>query len=204
MPVKLILASELTAALPKIAEELDPVRKGARLLFVPTAAIGEGWVPEDESHVDPFRAMGFEVDRFDLVGRKPQEARKALSRSSAVYVCGGNTFFLVDHMRRSGFFGLVKDRIAEGLVYIGSSAGSVAACPDIGFAETLDDRSKAELSSDEGLGLVDFDILPHLDHPEYGGHVRRLYESPSPSGRMRLGLCDGQVAVVEDRGFRVV
>lgn len=203
MPKKLILASELTAAVPKIAAEVGKVPSGTRLLFVPTAAFGEGWLPDDESHVDPFRRMGFDVERFDLQARERDETAAALERSSAVYVCGGNTFFLVDQMRRSGFFDLVKEKVAGGMLYIGSSAGSVAACPDIGYAETLDDRSRASLENDEGLGLVDFDVLPHLDHPDFGERVRTLYETPSPGGRMRLGLCDGQIAVVEGRAFRV-
>ena len=56
-------------------------------------------------------------------------------------------------------------------LYIGSSAGSVLAGPDIDITRELDDPNEASnLKTTEGLKLVDFIILPH-----YGkGAYRRL------------------------------
>lgn len=201
---KLILASELTACLPKIRSELGRVVRGSRLLFVPTAAIGEGWSPEHESHVRPFEEMGFDVRWFDLKGKSRDETAQALRDSSAVYVSGGNTFYLLEHMRKSGFFDLAVEWIDRGMVYIGSSAGTVAATPDIGYAAVLDNRLKAVLESDAGLGLIDFAVLPHMDHPDFKDFVQTVYRSMSASSRMCLGLNDDQMVVVEGRCFRIV
>jgi len=201
---KLILASELTASLPSLARELAEDAPGGRLLFVPTAARGEGWEPDDETHVRPFEGMGFEVRKFDLEGRTAEDVGDALDWATALYVCGGNTFYLMAHMRLSGFAGLVADRVDDGLAYIGSSAGALAACPSIGYAESLDDRSKGD-GNYAGLGLVDFLVLPHMNHPDFGPAVRRVYAAIKESGGpLCIALDDGQMAVVEGRSVRIV
>lgn len=204
MARKLILASELTSSLPKIRDEVGPVMEGARLLLVPTAAHSEGWMPEYGSHVLPFEQMGFSVDVLGLEGMEPKETAATLATANAVYVCGGNTFYLLEHMRKSGFSHLVPHFVDDGLLYIGSSAGAVVTAPDIGYAAGLDDPSKASLDDHAGLNLVDFAVLPHMDHPDMGPAVRSLYFDGPGKGTMFLGLSDAQVAVVEGRSFRIV
>ena len=47
-------------------------------------------------------------------------------------------------------------------MYIGTSAGSVIACPTIEFVSDIDEPKKApELTDYSGLHLVDFYLLPH-------------------------------------------
>lgn len=63
-------------------------------------------------------------------------------------------------MRESGFFDEIGARVDRGLVYVGSSAGSVAATPDIGYAASVDDPSKGGNHGTGGLGFVDRPVLP--------------------------------------------
>jgi dipeptidase E len=173
MPKTLLLASELTAALPKLSNFL--AGQGRKLLFIPTAATGEGWSPEHITHVLPFENMGFEVVTHDLSkSKEPLPEGLSIGDFHAVYVCGGNTFFLMSHMRRTGFIEIVRKAVDDGLIYIGSSAGSVAATPDIGYAASLDDRAQGD-GDDAGLGFVGFAILPHLGHPTMGDAVMDCY-----------------------------
>lgn len=201
---ELILASELTAGFPKIRTILGARLSGTKLMIVPTAAYGEGWKPDYESHYRPFEEIGFEVLDFDLVGKNPDQVIEALSEVAAVYVSGGNTFYLLDHMRRSGFYDHVRARIRGGMIYIGSSAGSVVATPDIGYADALDDRSKASEVDDIGLNLVDFAILPHMDHADFSPLVQKTYAAFEGNRTMCLGLNDDQIIHVQGDSFRVV
>jgi dipeptidase E len=201
MTKTLLLASELTASLPKLADHLSG--NGRKLLFIPTAAIGEGWTPEYESHVAPFERMGYEVVTHDLsTSDKPLPEGSATAEFHAVYVCGGNTFFLMRHMRRTGFDVIVTEAIEKGLVYVGSSAGSVAAAPDIGYAASLDDPRLGD-GSNAGLGLVDFAILPHLHHPSMGEAVAAALSDWNNPLRV-FAMADHQVFLVEDMRTRIL
>ncbi|SFJ50275.1 dipeptidase E [Phyllobacterium sp. CL33Tsu] len=201
---ELLLASELTSGFPKIRTILADRFAGTKIMIVPTAAYGEGWKPDYESHYRPFEEMGFEVIDYDLVGKTPDEVKAALNTVSAVYMSGGNTFYLLHHMRKSGFFDHVRVRISEGVVYIGSSAGSIVATPVISYADALDDRSKAEETNDIGLNLVNFSILPHMDHPSFSALVQKTYKAFEGNGTMCLGLNDDQVIHVVGDSFKVI
>jgi len=201
---ELLLASELTSGFPKIRSILADRLAGTKLMIVPTAAYGEGWKPDYESHYRPFEEIGFEVIDYDLVGKTADEVKAALRKVSAVYMSGGNTFYLLDQMRKSGFFDHVRERIREGLVYIGSSAGSIIVTPDIGYADALDDRSKAEQNNDIGLNLVNFSILPHMDHASFSALVQKTYKAFEGNGKMCLGLNDDQVIHVVGDSFKVI
>jgi dipeptidase E len=84
--------------------------------------------------------------------------------SDAVLVWGGDVFYLARWMRESGLAGFMPS--LAGLVYVGVSAGAMATAPT--FGETYDDPTQPFVMGD-GLGLVDFAVLPHMDaadHPE--------------------------------------
>ena len=57
----------------------------------------------------------------------PEAMESALAASAAIFVLGGNTFYLWHHMRRTGLNELVRRRVDEGAVYVGLSAGSIVA-----------------------------------------------------------------------------
>lgn len=194
----LVLASDLSGLLPKIGETLLD-RKG-RMLHIPTASTGEGW-PPDPNDIANLADAGFEVVSLELAevpGTLPEDA---LDGFDAVYVGGGNTFFLLKHMKRTGFFDLVKSAVSDGMLYIGSSAGSVVATPDIGYADKIDDRSLGD-GDDTGLGFVGFSILPHVDHETMGEGVRRLLAEWT--GGPVFSLKDGQTIVIVGETLGVV
>jgi dipeptidase E len=105
--------------------------------------------------------------------------------ADALLVCGGDPMFLADWMRRSGLTDLLPTLRSEA-VYVGVSAGSIAAAAT--FVETYiepprgnDGPLKTEnvvfgtpegdvdriLVTGQGAGLVDFAVIPHLEHPHH-------------------------------------
>jgi dipeptidase E len=82
-----------------------------------------------------------------------------VERTDALLVNGGDALYLAHHMRASGLADLVPTLHP---VWVGLSAGSMVMTPRIG-----DDFKvwNPPAGGDQALGIVDFSIFPHLDHP---------------------------------------
>jgi dipeptidase E len=105
--------------------------------------------------------------------------------ADALLVWGGDPLFLANWMRRSGLTDLLSTLRSEA-VYVGVSAGSIAATStfvetytepprgndgplkseDVVFATPQGDVDRI-LVTGQGAGLVDFAVIPHLEHPDH-------------------------------------
>ena len=86
----------------------------------------------------------------------------AVQETDALLVFGGDVWYLCRWMRESGVADLLPS--LRETVYVGVSAGSMVTAPM--FGETYDDPT-TPFVIDTGLGLVDFAVLPHLDHADH-------------------------------------
>ena len=164
---KLFLASsfsEVASLFPKFAgEEI----KGKRITFIPTASL----VEEVRFYVDDdrkaFEELGIIVEELEITTASPDKISEILNRNDYIFISGGNTFYLLQELRRKGADTLITEQIRAGKLYIGTSAGSIILCPDIEFVKEMDyNHTAPELQSFTGLNIVDFYILPHyLDFP---------------------------------------
>ncbi|MCS4089909.1 peptidase E [Rhizobium sp. BK176] len=200
----IILASQMTGCFPTIIATARDRALGNRLLYIPTAAYGEGWEPVPETDIVPFEDAGFVVEMFDLAGKTREETVAALDRTDVVFVGGGNTFYLVGAMKTSGFAEEIGGRVENGLVYIGSSAGSVAATPDITYAASVDDPSKGDGNDNVGLGFIDRPVLPHMDHVAFAPYVCAIADAFDAAGTEYYGLDDNEAVVIDENGARIV
>jgi dipeptidase E len=73
---------------------------------------------------------------------------------------GGDSLYLCHWMRQSGLAGLLPSLRA---VWVGVSGGSMVMTPHIGVEAMC---WKPPSGTDEALGVVDFSIFPHVDHPD--------------------------------------
>jgi len=83
-----------------------------------------------------------------------------LEATDVLLVNGGDALYLAHHMRESGLADLFPSLRA---VWVGLSAGSMALTPRIGEDFKVWEPPGG---GDRALGLVDFSIFPHLDHPQ--------------------------------------
>ena len=83
-----------------------------------------------------------------------------VQETDALLVAGGDALYLCHWMRQSGLADLLPSLRA---VWVGVSGGSMVMAPNVG-ADFVDWKPPA--GGDEALGLVDFSIFPHLDHPD--------------------------------------
>jgi dipeptidase E len=135
-----------------LAVFLGPAR---RVAFISAAALSD-----EEGYYQLARAaleaepIGLGVDHLRWDG----EFGATLERAEAVFVGGGNTYALLERLQRSGLLDALRARVRAGLPYVGASAGSNVAGPNI---LTTNDWNVVGLGTFEALGLVPFNINPH-------------------------------------------
>ena len=81
-----------------------------------------------------------------------------LEGADALFAGGGNTYALLKRLREAGLLEPIRARVRADLPYIGSSAGSNVAGPNI---LTTNDWNVVGLAAFDALGLVPFNINPH-------------------------------------------
>lgn len=98
-----------------------------------------------------------DIDVFKL-GNEKFTAKKEYD---VVFVCGGNTFDYLDRIRKTGLDKFIIDFAKkEDSIYVGVSAGSILAGPDIAIAGD-EDPNNIRLTDLKGLCLTDYIIYPH-------------------------------------------
>ena len=115
-----------------------------------------------------------------------------LREVDALLVGGGDPTYLCDWMRQSGFADELSSLRPE-VVYVGVSAGSMAVTPS--FGESYNGR---DTSGYRGLGLVDFSIGPHLDHPKMPDNSMAEY------AKWAAGVPVPTYAIDDDTAIQVV
>ena len=83
---------------------------------------------------------------------------ETLRRADALFMGGGNTYALLKRLAASGLLQAIRERVEGGMPYMGASAGSNVAGPNI---LTTNDWNVVALDRFEALGLVPFNINPH-------------------------------------------
>lgn len=161
----LLLLSLGSSAVPDfLADRSEALSRPLRIGYVTDATRDYADAPFVQQEFERIAAYGHPLTRITLGELTPEQLPGALTGLDGVYVAGGNTFVLMDAMRRSGADLLLPDRVAVGLLYIGSSAGSIVAGPSLEPATLMDDVAAVPGFSDfRGLGLTDVVVVPHAD-----------------------------------------
>ena len=82
--------------------------------------------------------------------------------ADVIYFTGGNSFFLMDQLRKTGTDELLKKELEKGKLMIGESAGAIICAPTIQYIEQMDEKPEDYSQEDNaGLDLIDFYVLPH-------------------------------------------
>jgi len=88
--------------------------------------------------------------------------RKRLAAVDVIFPSGGNTFHLLDQVRKTGFDKWLAKNL-KNKVYIGSSASTILVTPTIGVAGVDKiDPNLPGLKDLTGLGWVDFEVVVHV------------------------------------------
>jgi dipeptidase E len=166
------------------------------VLFVPYAGVRLSFSDYAARVRERFREIGIAVTSV----HETENPGEAVEKATAIVVGGGNTFCLLDSLYKHGLVERIRERVLQGVPYVGWSAGSNVACPTI---RTTNDMPIVEPLSLNALGLVPFQINPHYTDatlPNHGGETRaeRLMEflEVNPTVSV-IGLREGTMLRVE-------
>lgn len=135
------------------------------------------------------------VDELEISTASAEEITSKLKQNDYIYVTGGNTFFLLQEMKRTGTDQLIKEEVNSGKLYIGESAGAIVASADIEYAKGMDSIDEApNLESFEALGLVDFYPVPHYNNPPFQVASKKIIDTYSST--LKLSPISNQEAIL--------
>ena len=195
--MKKVLLVSMTHNVTDLVKAAEPDLKGRTVTYIPTAAIAEEIEGMAEEETRMLEDLGLTVDELEVSTASRETVREKLMKNDMIFVGGGNTFFLLQELKRSGVDQIIAQEVEKGKFYIGESAGAIAACPDIGYSAVMDVPDKAPgLTDYTGMGLVDFYVVPHLGHPEMGPGAEMIIEKYSSELDLK-GINDYQAILVE-------
>lgn len=147
--------------------------------------------------------LGLNVEIVDL--RKYSNAdllKRRLAKYDLIWAMGGNTFALRYEMKRSGFEKTIRQLLDDGVVYGGDSAGALVADQSIAGVDLADNPHFAEEIIEEGLDLIPFVVLPHVDSLGYAKVVSAFKELHSDSKSI-IELKDSQAVIFDGDTHRI-
>lgn len=195
---RLLLVSMLQNAT-GLLKEIEPDLKGKSVAYIPTASRVErlGFLARMTRWV--LHGMGLRVNAVDVSTASRETARRALADCDLVFVAGGNTFYLLQELRKSGADALLAEAVRAGKLYVGESAGAIVAAPDIAYSRAMDHPGQApDLHDFTGLGLVDFYPVPHERNPELGPSADQIMREHG--GTLDVRPFDDKQAIYVENG----
>lgn len=184
-----------TGYLDHCEEEMRRLLDGVqRVLFVPFAQVDvDGY---EKLAAERFAALGLELASV----HRAADPAAAVADGEAVFIGGGNTFLLLTRMIEHGLMAPLARRVAEGMPYMGTSAGSNVAGVSI---RTTNDMPIIYPPTFDALGLVPFNLNPHYLDPnpdsQHMGETRetRIREFHELNDTLVVGIREGSMVRVE-------
>jgi dipeptidase E len=181
------------------AEIRDHLSHTRSVLFVPYALKDrDGYTAKVQSY---FEARGYQLQSIHRFA----DPKEAVRNTQAIFIGGGNTFRLLKQLQDLELIAEIRERVRDGMSYMGSSAGTNVACPTI---RTTNDMPILEPQSLRALGLVPFQINPHYVDPDpnskHMGETReeRIREFLEENDLPVIGLREG--AMIRIQGEQIV
>lgn len=175
--------------------------KEIKVTFIPTAGdIEPGdkwWIIKD---LKTLQEMDFaQLDIVDIAAVSEKVWKPRLEEADVLFFGGGNTFFLMYWIRKSGLAEELPE-LLKTRVWAGISAGSMA--PGIGILNDEDrDTAKDILGEDvgtDGLGYVDFSLKPHYLSPLFEGRDEASVAKEAEQFEEPMYAIDDNSAIVID------
>lgn len=171
---------------------------GLRAAFIPDAGLrndrDHSWIDDEMNEL--IRALHWQVDKVTLADESKDSLQK-LFQYDVIYVNGGYSGYLARVMRQSGFDTLLPQLLSQGIVYVGSSAGSMVLSTVQDAASFYFGEPEPESLEIGGLGLVDFEFYPMHDHRWSDDLVSKITEKRNKQLDYYL-VRDGQAISIEN------
>ena len=179
--------------------------KGKIIAFIPTASLTEPIRFYVKTGKKALEKVGMIVEEVEITQFSNEEISSILHKCDYIYITGGNTFFLLQELKRKGVDKIISEQVKSGKLYIGESAGAIIASPDTEYIKNVnfDPIEKApELEDYSSLGLVDFYTIPHYGNFPFkkkGEKVIQLYNEKL----QLIPISNKQAIFIEDSNIQI-
>jgi dipeptidase E len=163
---KLVLLSDLRYLdrdLKKKIKELTS-HKPFKLAYIPSQTDENRWYFEKAK--PEFKELGItEFFYFDLDQEFDLSQIEEFKSCDGIFLSGGNTYLFLKNLKKRNIVGCIEEMVQKGKPLIGVSAGSIIMSKSIKIAQ-FHDQNEVQLNDLTGLGLVDFEFMPHWDREQ--------------------------------------
>ena len=200
----LFLASSIADSGWHIAKKIK-VKKAAFIFTAGEVEKDDGWLSNDRNGLNK---NGIKTFDYTITGKTIKDFEHDLGNCDLIHVNGGNTYYLLLHAKKSGFDKFIKRQVNKGVIYTGSSAGSMITGSDITITWRPENEPYAkELSDTKGFDLVDLTIFPHWGNSHFNKiffdyRLKNAYKDFK--GNKIILLNDDQYVEVHNSAYKIV
>ncbi len=176
-----------------------------RLAFIDTAAevyqkAEADWLWADRQALV---TAGFAVTDYTLTGKTQSSLEIELTEFEVLFLSGGNSFYLLEKARKSGFVDLIQNDFFKNQIYVGSSAGSIILGQDLDPIKFIDDPGKSDLTDFQGIGIIDTTIFPHWGNPKFAAKYQKTIDYLYENSLTGILLADNQYLFLSSSASRL-
>lgn len=156
--------------------------------------------------VDQYSSLGVSrILRLNIDQPFSEFMKDSIFLSDIIHLGGGNTYYFLKHLKKSGMLQGIKDWALKGGILCGLSAGAIIMTPRIdtaGFPEFDKDDNEENIKNLNSMKLVNFDFFPHYRNSKRYDEALRKY---SLGNSAPVYACpDGVGIIVEGEEVRFV
>jgi len=152
-------------------------------------------------HKARMKKLKMDYEEIDIDGKSGQKLYQMLKEKDAIHVEGGNPFYLLKSARKSGLKEVINKLLNDGVIYIGSSAGTYITCPTIEMSYWSDRvRPDYGIKNLAGMNLIPFVIKAHYkpgDKIKYQNKIKKLKY-------LAKFINDSQAILVKNRKWKIL
>lgn len=169
-------------------------KRHPRLVYIPSVADPRRKYFSEKARY--YEKIGFaSCEYFDPLEAQDAALTHEMFKCDVIHLAGGEVCRFMERLLSSGVCELLRDFAARGGLMIGVSAGAMLMGRTFMGASLFGERG-----STDGLGLFDFEVIPHVN--ERFPRLDTLQAFANKSKKTLYALNDGDVVVISGRKIR--
>ena len=113
--IKLFLTSYL-AGTKELVQNFLTQNNVQKILFIPTAANVEEYRGYVDEGIAVLKETGYSVNILDIATTPHSKSVQAIKNSACLCISGGNTFYLLQELKRNGLLDLIKQKVQDSML----------------------------------------------------------------------------------------
>ena len=136
-----------------------------KIIFIPTAARTKEELKYVDQSKQELYCLGINPKNLMILNINHHFTYNDFKSYDVMYICGGNTFYLLTQIKKYHFDKTIKQFLNEGKLYVGVSAGSIIVGPSIEIVVPFYEND-SYITNFDGLNIIDKVLSPHYTTQE--------------------------------------